>query len=194
MVCIPKRFFDVVSPIYDFLIRGDPTRSIIDILSLTGEEKVLEIGAGTGRTISAVMDRNKFVWLVDPSLAMLKQAKTKYPRVKAFLGYAENLPFVNTYFDRILAVDSLHHWDDALQGLKEIARVIEPKNGLLLVVEINPTTRLGHFIKFFEKVSFMGSTFFTPRELRKMHSDAGLNVIRQTPVDNGSYLTLSRKK
>ena len=136
VVIIPKRFFDVVSPIYDYFIRGDPTRSIIEFLSLTGEEKVLEIGAGTGRTIETVLHRNKLVWLVDPSLAMLKKAKIKYPQVKAFLGFAENLPFVNTYFDRILAVDSLHHWDDALQGLKEISRVIEPKNGLLLVVEI----------------------------------------------------------
>ncbi|MHA1940506.1 MAG: class I SAM-dependent methyltransferase [Candidatus Hodarchaeales archaeon] len=179
---------------YDYLIRGDPTEKIIDLLSLTGEEKVLEIGAGTGRSIASVMERNQLVWLLDPSLAMLKQAKTKYPNAKLFLGYAENLPFYNIFFDRILAIDTLHHWDDPVLGLREIARVIEPKNGLLLVVEINPSTKVGHFIKSFEKLLFMGSTFFTPKELRKIHILAGLTVIRQMKLDGGSYLTLSRKK
>jgi demethylmenaquinone methyltransferase/2-methoxy-6-polyprenyl-1,4-benzoquinol methylase len=190
---VPKFFFDLVSPIYDYLIRGDPIKKIIDILSLTGEEKVLEIGAGTGRSIETVMAKNSQVWLIDPSLAMLRKAKVKYPNVKAFLGYAEELPFTSTYFDRILAIDSLHHWDNPQQGLREIARVIEPKQGLVLVVEINPTTRFGHFIKSFERLLFMGSTFYSPKEMRKMHSLAGLDVIKQTTVDSGSYLTLSRK-
>lgn len=124
---------------------------------------------------------------------MLKQAKEKHPSTKPVLGYAEKLPFDTLRFDRIIAIDSLHHWDNQLKGLMEIARVLEPSGGLSIVVEFDPSKPLGHYIKSMEKFFMMGSKFFTPIELRKLHKKAGLQVIRQAYVEAGTYITISKK-
>ncbi|MHA2096546.1 MAG: class I SAM-dependent methyltransferase, partial [Candidatus Hodarchaeales archaeon] len=75
---IPKRFFDLISPLYDFLIRDNPTAKIIDALKLTGQEQVLEIGTGTGRSIASIIPLARKVWLLDPSQPMLQQAMVKF--------------------------------------------------------------------------------------------------------------------
>ncbi len=160
---------------------------------MTGKEKVLEIGAGTGRSVSSIINLASSIWILDPSIPMLQQAMEKFPSTKPVLGYAEKLPFDTLRFDRIIAIDSLHHWDNQLQGLKEIARVLESNGGLSIIVEFDPSKPLGHYIKSMEKLLMMGSTFFTPLELRKLHKMAGLRVIRQAYVEAGTYITISRR-
>ena len=194
MITIPKRFFDLISPVYDFIIRGDPSKNILDALRLTGEEKVLEIGAGTGRSISSIIQHASTVWLLDPSIHMLQQAKEKFPEAKPVLGYAVRLPFDGIEFDRVIAIDSLHHWDNQLEGLKEVARVLNPNDGFSVIVEFDPKSILGHYIKSMEKFFMMGSRFYTPRELRKMHRQANLKVIRQAYVEEGTYMTIAKRK
>jgi ubiquinone/menaquinone biosynthesis C-methylase UbiE len=195
VIRIPKFFFDLISPLYDFIIRDDPTRKIIDSLDLTGQERVLEIGAGTGRSIAAIISLAQRVWLLDPSQSMLQQAIQKFPNAKPVLGYAEQLPFKEGFhFDRIVAIDSLHHWDSQLEGLIEIERVLEPTNGFSLIVEFDPSRPFGHYIKSMETFFRMGSTFFTPKEMRQLHRKANLRVLRQAYVDGGTYLTIAKKK
>jgi ubiquinone/menaquinone biosynthesis C-methylase UbiE len=192
---IPKLFFDLISPLYDLLIRDDPTSQIIEILKLTGQERILEIGAGTGRSIGSIIPLAGQVWILDPSQPMIQQAIQKFPTVKPILGYAEELPFhKGFYFDWIIAIDSLHHWDNQLAGLKEIRRVLEPKQGFSIIVEFDPSKPLGHYIKSMEKFLWMGSKFFTPLEMRKLHKQANLNVIRQAYIDESTYFTISNKK
>ncbi len=124
---------------------------------------------------------------------MLQLAKEKFPGAKPVLGYAEKLPFNTLRFDRIIAIDSLHHWDNQQKGLIEVARVLEPNKGLSIIVEFDPSKPLGHYIKSMETFFMMGSKFFTPLELRKLHKKAGLHVIRQAYVEAGTYITISRK-
>jgi hypothetical protein len=38
---IPHRIFDFLSPIYDFLIRGEAPTDLISLLDLTGDEVIL---------------------------------------------------------------------------------------------------------------------------------------------------------
>ncbi len=195
VIRIPKRFFDLISPLYDFIIRDDPTKSIVESLNLTGQERVLEIGAGTGRSIASIIALARRVWLLDPSQPMLQQAIQKFPTAKPVLGYAENLPFKDgIHFDRVIAIDSLHHWDNQLEGLREVERVLEPKKGFSVIVEFDPSRALGHYIKSMEKFFWMGSKFFTPKEMRRLHRKANLHILRQAFVDNGTYLTISKKK
>jgi ubiquinone/menaquinone biosynthesis C-methylase UbiE len=166
----------------------------MNALNLTGTEKVLEIGAGTGRSIASIIQHASSVWLLDPSIHMLKQAKKKFPKAKVVLGYAERLPFDGVEFDRVIAIDSLHHWDNQLVGLKEISRVLDPKNGLSVIVEFDPGTQVGHYIRSMETFLRMGSSFFSPKDLRDLHTQAQLKVLNQAYIEEGTYMTISRKK
>lgn len=192
---MPKRVFDILGPIYDLIIRGSPSKALIKYLMLTENcsEKILEVGAGTGRTMQFLSHYCDSLWLIDPSVQMLQKARIKLPKAKITHGYVEDLPFSNAFFDRVLAVDSLHHWDDQNQGLLEINRVLKTK-GFFILVEIDPMTRFGHFIKSMEKILRMGSRFFTPREMRILHRKVGFKILNQKYIDEGIYITVSSPK
>ncbi len=189
---IPHRIFDFLSPIYDLLIRGEPPKDLIPLLSLTGDEVILEIGAGTGRIIQSLSHLCSDLFLLDPSPAMLAKARDKIPCANHCLGYAESLPFEKAFFDRVFAIDSLHHWNNQPKGLTEVYRVLK-NHGSFILIEFDPNTRFGHYIKSMERFLRMGSIFYSPQEIRKLLSVTGLFVSKQYYIDGATYVTVARK-
>ena len=61
------------------------------------------------------------------------------------------------------------------------------------VVEFDPNTRFGHYIKSMERFLRMGSTFYSPREIRKLLAVNGFTVSRQYYIDGTTYVTVARK-
>ncbi|MFW9994232.1 MAG: class I SAM-dependent methyltransferase [Candidatus Odinarchaeota archaeon] len=189
---MPKRIFDLVGPVYDKIITGRPPASLVDLLELSGRERVLEVGGGTGRTARAIIDHCQELWLLDPSVPMIKKVQQKLPTAKLVLGYVERMPFRDGMFDTVFAVDSLHHWDDHARGLKEIKRVLKT-SGLFMVVEFDPKTRTGYLIELMEKIFRMGSTFYSPEQMRKLLHLSGLKTVKQEYMDQGTYVTVATK-
>lgn len=190
---MPKRFFDVIAPLYDTLIKGPPPKNLLEILKVKENEKILEIGAGTGRAIQDIIKITNNIWILDPSIHMLNQATKKYPKVKTVISKAEKTPFKDESFDRIFAIDSLHHWDDAEQGLKEANRILKNSEGLIIIIEFDPLTMFGHFIKSMEKVLQMGSTFYSPREMRKLMRKTNFRIKEQYKLDEALYSTIAER-
>ena len=126
---MPYRFFDVISPLYDILIRGSPSKRILNLFNMNknSEFRILEVGAGTGRTAEFINTNfnNTDLWLLEPSVPMLGYARKKVPSANFVKGIAEKMCFEDNFFDRVYAVDSFHHWNDHLQGLKEVYRVLK---------------------------------------------------------------------
>ena len=77
---------------------------------------VLNVGAGTGSYEPA----DRLVVAVEPSVLMLAQRLIGTSVVRA---RAEALPFLDRTFDAVMAVLTLHHWEDQTAGLAECARV-----------------------------------------------------------------------
>jgi SAM-dependent methyltransferase len=78
---------------------------------------ILNVGAGTG----SYEPNRSGVFAVDPSAVMLTQrGASAAPAVRAV---AEALPFEDEAFDVVLAILTLHHWNDQRRGLEECARV-----------------------------------------------------------------------
>jgi ubiquinone/menaquinone biosynthesis C-methylase UbiE len=55
-------------------------------------------------------------------------------RVDLRWGSVASLPFADDRFDRVLAVNSLHHWPDREADLREVKRVLKP-GGVLVIAE-----------------------------------------------------------
>lgn len=78
---------------------------------------VVNVGAGAG----AYEPRDVALVAVEPSATMLAQRPPgAAPAVRA---RAEALPFGDAAFDAVMAVLTVHHWDDRGRGLAECARV-----------------------------------------------------------------------
>ena len=121
---------------------------------------------------------------------MLRIAKKKIPNAKFVHAYVENIPLPDNYFDCIFAIDSLHHWDNHYRGLSEIKRILDP-NGRVVVIDFDPTSNFGYFIKSMEWVLKMGSAFFTPKQMRVLFSKSGLIIRKQFYIDSGTYVTVA---
>lgn len=98
-------------------------------------KNVLDIGCGSGRNIKAYnTDKIKVVGL-DNSEEFIKICQNE--DLDVVLSDMTTLPFPDNYFDNILSIASFHHLvsnTDRLNALKEISRVLKPKETLILSV------------------------------------------------------------
>ena len=102
---------------------------------------------------------------------MLVRAKDKSDC--CFLQTSTNhLPFHTDFFERILVVDALHHFNDQQSVIKELLRVLAP-GGRLVIQEPDIHKRAVKVVALMEKLAFMGSHFNTWQEIQQMVANNG---------------------
>ncbi len=100
-------------------------RIIKESLGIKNNDLLLDVGCGTG-TFSTF---NCKVIGIDPSMESLRQNKKSNKRTNAnsinnkILAIAENLPFKDNVFDKVISVTSMHNFGDIQKGVNEIIRV-----------------------------------------------------------------------
>lgn len=121
--------YNLIGGNYNQTRKADPflTERIFHLLNLKNEDKVLDIGCGTGNYTIALSKRGFDFTGIEPSEKMLYVAKSRSENVNWVLGSVEHLPFENKSFDSAIATLTIHHWKDLEKGLSEIFRIL--KNG-----------------------------------------------------------------
>jgi ubiquinone/menaquinone biosynthesis C-methylase UbiE len=132
-------------PLYDPFTRliGIQTvhQKLADQAELDSARRVLEIGCGTGNLallVKRIRPQLDVVGL-DPDPKALARATRKARRAGLDLrldrGFADQLPYPDTSFDRVLSALMFHHLDEDLQvaSLREALRVLRPGGSLHLV-------------------------------------------------------------
>ncbi|MFV9511327.1 class I SAM-dependent methyltransferase [Tepidibacillus sp. LV47] len=99
-------------------------------------EKVLDLGAGTGTYSLWLARRGLKVTALDQSKEMLNIAQEKAEKeglkIDWHLGDAHQLPFENETFDLVVSVTAIEFMDDPNKVLFEAMRVLKP-NGRLVI-------------------------------------------------------------
>jgi ubiquinone/menaquinone biosynthesis C-methylase UbiE len=144
---LPAAGLHLLLPVYDLLSRVLGSGRVYDALAtsqeLTGARRVLEIGCGTGNLVLRVNNVQPALQVIgiDPDPRALGIARRKAgdrPGLTFEQGYAQELPYPDGAFDRVLSSMMLHHLDDHTKtaAVAEAFRVIEP-GGMLLVADIH---------------------------------------------------------
>lgn len=123
---------------------GEMSRTVVEMSRVRPNDSVLEIGYGPGRAIEALALAaiHGHIAGVDVSEVMLAQARKRNRRAIAVgrvdlrLGSVAELPFADQTFDKVLAINSLHHWPSPLQGLQEVRRVLKEGGTVLLALRM----------------------------------------------------------
>jgi ubiquinone/menaquinone biosynthesis C-methylase UbiE len=120
-------------------IRGSLTTKMIETLSLSGNEWVLDVATGTGRVARPVSKHMKAGHIVgvDQALAMLDvghQHKEPISSYSQTAGAADALPLKSNSFDRAFVSFSLHHFGNPSGVVKEVMRVLKG-NGRFVVLD-----------------------------------------------------------
>lgn len=132
---------------YNTTRNADPylVAKIVEYLDLKLGEVHLDIGCGTGNYLKALNQLGFTFHGVDPSQQMLQQAKHNNPTNTLIEAAAEQLPFPDLYYDAAIGILTIHHWQDKLQGLIEVNRVLKP-NGKLLLFSFSPQQIMGYWL------------------------------------------------
>jgi len=102
---------------------------------------ILDIGCGGGSTIRklAGIATDGKVYGIDYSEESVKISRKttrkliKAGHVKVQHGSVSNLPFLNSMFDLVTAVETHYFWPDLINDLKEVMRVLKP-GGMLIII------------------------------------------------------------
>jgi ubiquinone/menaquinone biosynthesis C-methylase UbiE len=120
-------------------IRGSLTEKLIEMLTLKGDELILDLATGTGRVarpLSKHINGGRIVG-VDQALAMLDvghQHKDPIPHYDQSAGEADKLPFKTNTFDRAFVSFSLHHFGNPSGVVSEVLRVLK-NSGRFVVLD-----------------------------------------------------------
>ncbi len=92
----------------------------VSLLEVRPNDHILEIGfgPGVGTERLAALAPDGFIAGVDSLDEVVRQASRRNAaavmsgRVEMKQGSAENLPYADQVFDKVLAINTLHHWTD----------------------------------------------------------------------------------
>ena len=114
----------------------DVVQWVLDQVDWCGNEKILDAGCGSGNFLIPLQDRLRDANITgfDLSKGILQTLFPKVvncPNVQLGWGDVEELPFIDDYFDVVMANFMLQHISDIKNALTEFQRVLRP-NGLLI--------------------------------------------------------------
>lgn len=164
--------FGFVASIYDRIIGSPDTEHLASLLKLPTDGMILDAGGGTGRVSYRLRHLAGAIVVEDISHSMLKQARYK-KNLLPVRSHAEILPFRDATFERILVVDSLHHFCDQEQALIDLLRVLKP-GGRLVIEEPDIDRWVVRLAASMEKAAFMKSRFVRPVKIQDMIMSCGV--------------------
>lgn len=115
----------------------------LDLLDLSDEDQVLEIGFGNGHALEMIASQIPLGSLVgiDHSSLMVKRASERMHRFKEELPLAlitasiEDSPKLEQKFSRVLAINSLMYWPEREKCLQKIKNMMLPDGKILIVYQ-----------------------------------------------------------
>lgn len=94
-------------------------------LGISGQSRVLELGAGTGKLSRRLAPRAGQYVALEPVAGMREQFRRAVPDVSLVAGIAEMLPLRNATVDAVVAAQAFH-WFDVPRAMDEMRRVLRP--------------------------------------------------------------------
>src|SRR5260370_11665261 len=107
---------------------------VAELLQVGPNDTVLEVGFGPGVIVErlARLASKGHVAGIDPAAEMVEQARARNSvaiqngRVDLRRRSVDSLPFDDDSFEKVLAINSMQVWADALAGVREIRRGLKP--------------------------------------------------------------------
>jgi len=155
--------FGIIAPIYERVFGASVQPDWQRELALSQGMRLLDVGGGTGRIAQHMLCEACSVVVADESLKMLEKTREK-GRLHPVGSLAEDLPFGEKSFDRVIMVDAFHHVANQRRSAEELFRVLKP-GGILLIDEPDIRLVFVKFVALAEKILFMRSHFLDRDEI-----------------------------
>jgi demethylmenaquinone methyltransferase/2-methoxy-6-polyprenyl-1,4-benzoquinol methylase len=169
-----RLFYKYLSQVYDqinpFIWNEQMRDEAIGWLDLSPEDRVLDIGCGTGFATEGLLNEVETVYGLDQSAHQLEKAFAKFGTdgaVKFHRGDAERLPFKDDTFDAVWSSGSIEYWPNPVDAIEECRRVGKPGAKVLIVGPDYPKNGV------FQRMADAIMLFYDEEEADRMFREAG---------------------
>lgn len=167
----------------------------LEFTGLEDNDKVLDVGSGTGALAASILSRSRSVQVVgvDPSTAYVEyaQSRTSSDRATFETGDAQALRFEDDSFDRALALLVINFIPDPHKALGEMIRVTRP-GGVVGAAVWDYGDGMEMLRVFWDEAVALDTSamsrdernmpFCTPEELRDLWEGSGLINVQVEPI------------
>jgi ubiquinone/menaquinone biosynthesis C-methylase UbiE len=174
------------------IIRIIEWRSLFEYLHLKGDERILDVACG-GWTLSLkIAEKGCEVHGIDLSEDAISYAKRLAEREKIAcefeVGNAEDLPYPDGYFDKVVFSSSLEHIGDDIKALKEACGVLKPNGNIVLTVP-SLTYLIGDKIKERHRKIAYVVNYYTHETMKNKFEMTGFSMVRSKYLLNSRITT-----
>jgi ubiquinone/menaquinone biosynthesis C-methylase UbiE len=165
---MPFDHFDFIAGIYNRVADYIPGATMMRLAALPVKGLLLDAGGGTGRVARGLRGQAGKVIIADLSLGMLRHARQK--GLTTICAPAENQPFRDAAFERIIMMDTFHHVLDQRQTAAELLRLVAP-GGRIVIIEPDIRRLAVKWIALVEKLLLMRSRFLSAECIAGLFDD-----------------------
>jgi ubiquinone/menaquinone biosynthesis C-methylase UbiE len=162
-------------------IRRIEWRNVLEWLDPKEGERILDIACGVGELSLKIAERCCEVHGIDISEDWIKRAKRLSERERIAcefaVGSADDLPYLNNYFDKVVCSSSLEHFKDDIKALKEMHRILKP-NGIVVLTTDSFTYPISDDLKERHRKKFYVVNYYTHETLKGRFEISGFKMNR----------------
>jgi ubiquinone/menaquinone biosynthesis C-methylase UbiE len=178
-----RLFYKYLSKVYDqvnpFIWNEEMRAEALDLLDPAPDDRVLDVGCGTGFGTEGLLQYTDDVHGLDQSIHQMEKAFEKFGRtdeVNFYRGDAERLPFADDSFDAVWSSGSIEYWPNPVDALAEFRRIVKPGGPVLVVGPNYPNSSV------FQRVADAIMLFYDEAEADRMFAEAGFHDVQHVTM------------
>lgn len=135
-------------------------QSVIRLLELRAEDRVLDVGCGDGSLAADIAALGAIVTAIDQSPRMIELATARcggVGRIALRCGRFESLASSLGYYDRVLCKNVLHLVSNLSDFMRLVSYVLRPTGAFVVVETVSPTADANLFVRgLFQRAGLSG--------------------------------------
>jgi ubiquinone/menaquinone biosynthesis C-methylase UbiE len=189
-----RRWFDRRAGSYESGVTSrwrDPVqRESLEALQLGADDRLLDVGCGTGAASRSAASVAASVVGIDLSPEMIRQAQRLaegFANVHFEIADSEHLPFEDGAFTAVLCSNSFHHYPDPARAVREMARVLAPGGRIVIGDACSDRAAARVADMFLRRFEPGHVRLYRSDELGSFVRDAGLSRVGLKRLSDGGF-------
>ena len=166
-------------------------------LGLTAQDRLLDVGCGTGAAVRLACATVARGVGVDSSPAMIARARELaggLANAEFVEADAEGLPFTDASFTAVLCTTSLHHYPSPAAAIAQMARVLAPSGRVVIADAVTDVLAVRSFDRVLRVVQASHVGCLSTAEIEGLLAGAGLAQVSATPLLGGAFATVFARR